>query len=414
METPLANALVEESFYEPALRLARDYCRGGRDELRLTDEQFLRLGIQRVLGQCDSGRDFLQARQDRGETLARSTWFDALRSKRRGGMVGEVATRSYEIFTRYLAQRDWLAALPELKDRAVWAVDGHQIAHACHAATDAKDDYVPVGELYGMCLHTGLLRAMASFQGDGMRRHELPVFKEYLPRWLRQDRGKLIPIIVGDPAYIDILYWWEQRHRRQATIITREKENMKPTVISHYQFNANDAVNRGVEADEMAGYAYAYLRRIVYRDPATGERFVFVTTDTTLRPGVIALLYALRWKIEKAYDVFKNKLHQNKAWATGSTAAHTQAHLVALTHNLLTILMCHLESAGISESKVHSRTATKRTQTPPAHRVPTQEMVRHALQLTCQFIRLVRHCLEHRTRWIEALPLFQQRLSCYL
>ena len=50
-------------------------------------------------------------------------------------MVAEVATRSYEIFTRYLTRRDWLAAFPELKDRAVWAVDGHQIAHASHAAT---------------------------------------------------------------------------------------------------------------------------------------------------------------------------------------------------------------------------------------------------------------------------------------
>ena len=36
------------------------------------------------------------------------------------------------------------------------------------------------------------------------------------------------------------------------------------------------------------------------------------------------------------------------------------------------------------------------------------------LQLTCQFIRLVRHCLEHKTLWPAALPLFQQRLYAYL
>jgi hypothetical protein len=335
----MKHVTVDESFFEPALRLVRDYCRHRRDTLELSDEQFLRSGLRRVLGQCDSGRDFLQARQDGGENLARSTWFDALHSKRRGAMVAEVARRSYELFTRHLAQRDWLGALPELKDRAVWAVDGHQIAHACHAQTDAKDQYVPVGELYGMCLHSGLLRAMARFQGDGMRRHEFPVFQENLPRWVGPDRGKLVPVIVGDPAYIDILYWSEQRRLRQAVIITREKENMKPTVISRYAYDAADPVNRGVEADEMAGYAYAYLRRIVYRDPASGERFVFVTTDQSLRPGVIALLYALRWQIEKAYDVFKNKLHQQKAWANGFIAAQAQAHLIALTHNLLTLLL---------------------------------------------------------------------------
>lgn len=414
VKTPQPNRTVDESFFEPALRLVRDYCRHRWDTLDLTDEQFLRYGIERVLGQCDSGRDFLQGQQDRGEQLARSTWFDALRSKRRGTMVAEVATRSYEIFTRHLVGRDWLGAFAELKERAVWAIDGHQIAHAAHATRDAKDGYVPVGELYGLCLHSGMLRAMAPFQGDGMRRHEFPVFKEHLPRWVTQDRGKLIPIIVGDPAYIDILYWSEQRRLRQAVVITREKDNMKPTVISRYGFDADDPVNRGVEADELAGYAYAYLRRIVYRDPATGERFVFVTTDKSLRPGVIALLYALRWKIEKAYDVFKNKLHQHKAWATGPTAAHTQAHLIALTHNLLTILLYHLELAGIRETKIDARETAAQTTTPPAQRTPSREMVRHAAQLTCQFIRLVRHCLEHRIRWIEALPLFQQRLAVYL
>jgi hypothetical protein len=164
----------------------------------------------------------------------------------------------------------------------------------------------------------------------------------------------------------------------------------------------------------MAGYAYAYLRRIVYRDPTSGERFVFVTTDLSLRPGLVALLYALRWKIEKAYDVFKTKLHQQKAWANGTTAAQAQAHLIALTHNLLTILLCDLATAGLDEAKVRSRADALRVNTPALKRVPSREMVRHAMQLTCQFIRLVRHCLEHRTRWSEALPLFHRRLACYL
>jgi hypothetical protein len=47
-------------------------------------------------------------------------------------------------------------------------------------------------------------------------------------------------------------------------------------------------------------------------------------------------------------------------------------------------------------------------------RVPAQEMVRHAAQITCQFIRLVRHCLAYKTPWRDALPLFQRRLDSYL
>jgi hypothetical protein len=413
MEKPVEDLTVDESFLEPALQLVREYCRSRRDALDLSDEQFLRFGILRVMGQCDSGRDFLQAQQDRGMALARTTWFDALHSRRRATMVAEVATRSYELFCRRLQSRDWLSAFPELAGRAVWAIDGHQIAHACHAARDPKDEFVPVGQLYGLCLHSGLMRALVPFQGEGVRRHEFPVFKQHWTRWLRQDRGKKIPIAVADPAYIDVLYWARQHQLGQAALITREKANMKPTVIGHHPYDREDPVNRGVEADEMAGYTHAYLRRIVYCDPLTGERFVFLTTETTLRPGVIALLYLLRWKIEKAYDVFKNKLHQQKAWTNGTIAVQSQAHLTALTHNLLTILLCALEAADLREEKVKRR-KDQEVKRPAEQRVPAQEMVRHATQLTCQFIRLVRYYLEYKTPWTAALPLFQRRLDAYL
>lgn len=414
MEPILAGQTVDASFFEPALRLLRDHCRHRRDTPELSDEQFLRSGIERILGHCDSGRDFLQICQDRGATLARATWFDALHSRRRADMVAEVAARSYEVFDRFLQPRDWLAAFPELAGRAVWAVDGHHLAHACHAARDPKHEHVSVGLLYGLCLHSGLQRALVPFQGDGVRRHEFPVFKQHLPRWLHQDRGEKVPIVVGDPAYIDVLHWTLQKRQRQALIITREKDNMKPTVIAHQPFDPQDPVNRGVEADQMAGYAYAYLRRIVYCDPASGERFVFLTTADSLRPGVIALLYLLRWKIEKVFDVFKNKLHQQKAWANGKIAAHTQARLTALTHNLLTILLVTLEQAGLREQKIERQQAVRKAAQPENHRVPAQEMVRHAAQLTCQFIRLLRHCLVHSTQWRDALPLFQRRLEAYL
>lgn len=405
---------VDESFFEPAFRLLRDYCRHRRDTPQLSDEQFLRGGFQRVLGHCDSGRDFLQMRQDSGEALARTTWFDALHSQRRAAMVAEVATRSYELFERFLQPRDWLGAFPELATRAVWAVDGHHLEHACHARRDRKGEFVSVGLLYGLCLHSGLQRTPVPFQVDGVRRHEFPVFKQHLPRWLQHDRGALLPIVVGDPAYIDVLYWAEQKRLRQAVIITREKENMKPTLIGQYAFDPQDPVNHGVEADAMAGYTHAYLRRIVYCDPASGERFVFLTTDESLRPGLVALLYLLRWKIEKSFDVFKNKLHQQKAWANGATAARTQAHLTALTHNLLTLLLATLEQAGLREQKVERQQAARQEARPESRRVPAQAMVRHASQITCQFIRLLRHCLAHKTPWRDALPLFQRRLEAYL
>jgi hypothetical protein len=66
MEQSLANLTVDESLFEPVVRLLRDYCRHRRDTLALSDERFLREALRRVLGHWDSGRDFLQARQGEG------------------------------------------------------------------------------------------------------------------------------------------------------------------------------------------------------------------------------------------------------------------------------------------------------------------------------------------------------------
>jgi hypothetical protein len=330
-------------------------------------------------------------------------------------LITEVATTSYRRFERELAGRDWLASFPELREVPVWAVDGHQIEHACHAPRDRKDEHLASGLTYGLCLHPGLLRPLARFQGDGVRQHEWPVFKKNWQHWTVDEPRPCMPIIVVDPAYIDNQYWLLQKIHRQAMVITREKANMKPMVYGPVAFDRSDPVNRGVEAYEYVGYSNAALRRVRYTDPATGENFVFITTcPEQMRPGLIALLYFLRWKIEKAYDVFKNKFKGRKAWGVGDTPALMQAHFMALLHNLLTVLLARMEHIGTPDQKVLDKAEKRRAAAPEHKRVPAQEMVRHAHALSCQFIRLVRHCLRYKTPWAQALPLFKARLHCYL
>ncbi|MFA5265425.1 MAG: transposase [Opitutaceae bacterium] len=267
---------------------------------------------------------------------------------------------------------------------------------------------MPSGMTYGLCLHTGLMRPMAQFQGDGKRSHEWPVFKKHWRKWVYPEKRRYLPVVVVDPAYIDQQYWFMQKREKLAVFISREKENMKPTVMGFFPYDPADPVNLGVIADNCAGYSNVIMRRIEYQDPITKERFVFTTTDNTLRPGVVALLYLMRWKIEKCFDVFKNKVHAQKAWANGPVAAMQQAHFMALLHNLLTVLLHDLEAAGIHEEKIERR-HIKAPDPVPSHR-----MIRHARVMTCQFIRLVRNLLPREMPWDEALPLFKQRLLCYL
>ena len=402
---------------EPANHLLRDYSRSLRKQTTgLTDELFLRCGVLRALEVDESGRAFLQTLADQPQvaTLAKSTWFDAFQSARRLRLVDEVATKSYHHFERQLQDRDWLGAFPELKDCPVWAVDGHQIQHASHAIKDGKGAHVPSGMIYGMCLHHGLVRAMSRYYGDGARPHEWSIFQQNWRAWLAQDQRQGIPIFVVDPAYIDNPFWALEKIQKQAMIITREKDNMKPTIYGPNAFDPEDPVNLGVLDDELAGYSNAALRRIRYRDPTTGKDFVFITTCNHLRPGLIALLYFMRWKIEKAYDVFKNKFKVRKAWGSGKTCATMQAHFVALLHNLLTLLLARLEKTGLQQNAVEHRATLRIKKTSPNKRVPTHEMIRHAFPLTCQFVRAVRNILRYKIPWEDAYPLFRQRLNSYL
>jgi hypothetical protein len=64
------------------------------------------------------------------------------------------------------------------------------------------------------------------------------------------------------------------------------------------------------------------------------------------------LLYFLRWKIQKAYDDFKNKFNGRKAWGVGDKPALMQAHFMALLHNLLTVFFALMESVGNPNQKV--------------------------------------------------------------
>lgn len=406
---------VDDEFMAPVEVLLHNYVRAKIDRTEgLTDAAFLRLGVARVLEGDESGRAFIQSRADRVDAdlgVARATWFDALHSRRRLKVLEEIASQSYRRFEKELCGRDYLKEFPELNDYPIWAVDGHQIEHACHSPRNAKGEHTSNGVIYGLCLHSGLLRPMARFQGDAVQRHEWPVFKENWRKWHEGEPRKKMPIVVADPAYIDTQYWLIEKIKKQAIIITREKENMKGTSYHNLPFDPRDPVNAGVEADELVGYSNAALRRVKYCDPKTGERFCFITTTHALRPGVVAVLYFLRWKIEKVYDVFKNKLKARKAWAVGETSSLIQSHLMALVHNLLTLFLARLEERGIREEKVHERTAERTAVTPSP---VSQQMVQGFSILTCQYIRLVRHCLRYKIPWSDAIPLFRARLSAYI
>ena len=207
-----------------------------------------------------------------------------------------------------------------------------------------------------------------------------------------------------------------------ARFITRITANMKPTVYNRYGWDQKKAVNDGVEADLLVGFDGAVLMRMVrYRDPETGTVYEFLTSVKDLAPGLIAMLYLARWRIEKVFDTTKNKLEETKSWAVGEVAQEIRAHLVALSHNLMVLLRRQLDRAhGIREEKVEQKrkvqTLQRKVRAAAAGRkiAAAHKLLPTVVQLTAQFIRALRNGILMEMPWTPALELLRAATKSYL
>jgi len=82
----------------------------------------------------------------------------------------------------------------------------------------------------------------------------------------------------------------------------------------------------------------ALLRRIVYVDPETGKRFVFLTNNFTLDALTIAQLCHARWKIELFFKWIKQYLHIKAFFGTSENAVKTQVWVALCVCLLVAIL----------------------------------------------------------------------------
>lgn len=177
-------------------------------------------------------------------------------------------------------------------------------------------------------------------------------------------------------------------------------------------FAAGDPINAGVLKDELVGSATGgvMMRRVTFFEVLTGITFEYLTNvlESSVPPGVLALLYKMRWDIEKSFDEVKNKLGEKKAWATSATAKSMQAQFICLSHNLLQFIEHELALAGIrnvAEEKRRSKrlekakaTAASRNTVLPQGVILSQKITQHSVKL----IRWVAAQLWLNVPWKEA------------
>lgn len=373
------------------------------------DQDFLRLGVQRVLETSPSGRGFLQEHGPRfPDAPAYSNYFASLRSPRRALLLADIGRALLQRASPQLPDR--LADIPELARYEVLAMDGHWHKAASH---DPRHEgaKMAVGHFYALDLRRHTLRHMAT--AEGLHEHDMAALKRIGPKGLRCQvpKGRRV-LLAYDKACIDFVYWGRGRRECAVYFVSRPKDGMAYDLLELRSWDESDPLQRGVTEDRRVMTRAGELLRIVaYTDPLSGEPFEFLTNEPDLSPGVVAEVYRRRWNVEKVFDEIKNKLGERKAWGTTLDAKTAQANLVAITHNLLVLYESRLEAKrGVcnrAEDARRAKRAEAADQACAAAGTPLSPLVlmaRGATQRSVKFIRWVRQSLRDRLAEAVAVP----------
>jgi len=315
-----------------------------------SDWDWLTKGVDRVLSNVRSGRDFLQTFQMFwSREVQVGPYFETLASARRLGMVAECSSL---LRHRVDALRPSpLSQFEALTSFDLYAGDGHYLEHATHDPMQGETHW-PTGHFFGLNLKSQSLFPLVLADRIGRKKEQdLRALKRQSVAMLRQGAGKGRKVMwVWDKAAVDFPFW-QERKASGIYFLSLRKKGMRLEVQAERVIDVAQPINQGVTADRVVTDRRGIrVREITFHNPCDGEVYVYLTTEMTLEPGLLALLYKTRWEIEKVFDETKTKLAEKKSWATTATAKQMQAHFVAIVHNLLLLLGDWHQQQGVENT----------------------------------------------------------------
>lgn len=306
--------------------------------------EFILFGCLRQVQSVSTLREMIQQLFHADEhavkaTVARSTWSDALSSQHRRDILNKTLNPLIESAQRQLPDR--LAHVEGIGNRAVIATDATYQKESCHfypispsqGGTDNKKGHQ---HLTHFDLRTGIpLMSRVDTQSIA----EIKLLKEALCDTELDCMAIKSAIHVVDRAFIDALYWDKLKVKRESTMITRMKSNLKFEAAEQKDVTENE-VNQGVTADQIITLASSTRPwRLIDFTAPDGERYQYLTNDFDLEPGVIAFLYHRRWDIEKYFDNIKNDMTHAKAWGKSHECIEQQGLLAMASYILMRLFM---------------------------------------------------------------------------
>ena len=154
-------------------------------------------------------------------------------------------------------------------------------------------------------------------------------------------------IVAFDRGYIDYA-WFYRLHLQQAFFVTRLKRGAVFRVIGRRP----PPILSGITCDQTiricgskADSIPIELRRIGYRDPASGRKYYYRTNLFRLSPKTIAEIYRARWQVELFFKWIKQHLRIKTFVGTSRNAVMSQVYVAMIAYLLLSYLKFSLGSS---------------------------------------------------------------------
>jgi len=410
------NTDLSNEFFKPVFEVYSDSAKQYQCT-SITDINYIQLGILRCLSSSKTGQEFLQEHADLDvANIGADHFFKSLKSKRRLKNL----TSINDLLAGKLSEKiqDPLAQFPELDKWDVDLIDGHYQKAACfdpkYLSSDDKMKTMATGHFFRLNVRTQHLSCLDFVKPtDGKKKaHDVTVMRRSDPENLRNGapNGRKV-MIAWDKACIDYRLWYDLKHQHGIYFVTMEKENSAAIVMSQNLVDHSDSKNEGVISSHLVGTSNGVqLRRIVYKNPKDGKVYTYLTSDVTLPPGIIVLIYKHRWDIEKVFYQLKSKMEERKSWASTVEAKQANAIFECLAHNLLLLLEQKImdEEGLVDECERKKDLGRKREGSPEQLRLKNEgNMVNTAIQRathrTQRFIRWVRNRIYLTSSWGQSV-----------
>lgn len=147
-------------------------------------------------------------------------------------------------------------------------------------------------------------------------------------------------IVAFDRGYTDYA-WYNQLNDRGISFVTRQKKNARFRVTERRKIRAgqNLTCDQTIELTSTKRKTCPIpLRRVGYRDPETGRKYIFLTNNFKLAAATIAAIYKSRWQIELFFKWIKQNLKIKTFLGTSKNAVMTQIWIAMCVYLLLAYL----------------------------------------------------------------------------